>query len=118
MKATIFYVELTHAQHDELNAGGWGSQIGKAYLAARDGKIDFANFDLFVKAATMEASGPEAIWLAMQNRDKPWSMNPDITSYTRFSRSMDVGDIIVWEDGKRERCVSVGFETICAPREA
>jgi len=118
MKATIFYIELTYAQRDELNAGGWASQIGKAYLAARDGKIDFANFDLFVKAATMDAPSAENIWLGMQNGNKPWTMKSWITSFTRFSRSMDVGDIIVWEDGKRERCASMGFETICAPREA
>lgn len=115
MKATIFYVQITEAQRDELNAGGWGSQIGQAYLNARDGQIDFTNFDLFVKAATMDAPRAENIWIAMQNGHEPWTMHPEITSHTKFARSMDVGDIIVWENGTRERCASTGFDTICGP---
>jgi len=31
---------------------------------------------------------------------------------TDGERSMDVGDVIVWEDGRRERVASLGFETI------
>ncbi len=121
MKATIYYIELSHAQHDELNSDpkGWNSQIGHAYLNARDGKIDFMNFDLFVKAATMEAHRAENVWIAMQNGEQPWATaRPEITSHTRFTRSMDVGDIIIWEDGTRERCAAQGFETICGPRGA
>lgn len=113
MKATVYYIEMTKAQIDELNATGWGSRIGKAYLAAKDGKIDSTNFDLVVKAATFEfARNAEHIWLALQNNNEPWTTLDYITSHTTFPRSMDIGDIIVWEDGTRERCVRIGFDII------
>ncbi len=113
MKATVYYIELTETQRTELNAKGWDSPIGKAYLAARDGKIDSTNFDLFVKAATLEFSAnAEHVWVALQNFVEPWTTLDYITVHTTFPRSMDIGDIIVWEDGTRERCVSVGFEPI------
>ncbi len=113
MKATVYYIELTKVQIDELNATGWNSPIGKAYLAARDGRIDSTNFDLLTKAATFEfADSAEHIWISLQNREEPWTTFDFITSYTTFPRSMDVGDIIVWEDSTRERCASMGFEPI------
>lgn len=115
MKATVYYIELTRAQVDELNDQGWDSQIGKAYMNAKAGMIDATNFDLLVKAATVVcAPGAEAIWVAMQNGQESWTtLNPAyITCHTAFPRSMDVGDIIIWEDGTRERCASTGFETI------
>ena len=112
-KATIYYVDLTEPQRAELNAKGWNSLIGKAYLDARVGKIDSTNFDLLTKAATFEfADSAEAIWIALQNGAEPWTTLTYITCHTMFPRSMDVGDIIVWEDGKRERCAPVGFKPI------
>ncbi len=113
MKATVYYIELNKGQVDALNANGWGSDIGKAYLAAKDGRIDSTNFDLLVKAATMlEATSAEHVWLTLQNRDEPWRNSIHVTALIDFARSMDVGDIIVWEDGTRERCASVGFTPI------
>ena len=113
MKATVYYIEMTKAQIDELNASGWDSTIGKAYLAARDGKIDATNCDLLVKAATIEdVPNAEHIWVAMQNFAAPWSTLNYTPCHTAFDRSMDIGDIIVWEDGTRQRCVSIGFEPI------
>ena len=113
MKATVYFIEMTKAQIDELNALGWDSIIGKAYLAARDGKIDATNFDLLVKAASFkEAPNAEHVWVALQNFAAPWSTLKHITCHTAFDRSMDIGDIIVWEDGTRQRCVSIGFEPI------
>ncbi len=113
MKATVYYVDLTESQRDELNALGWDSRIGKAYLDARAGRIDSTNFDLLTKAATFEfAVKAENIWVALQNGAEPWTTLDYITAHTKFARSMDVGDIIIWEDGTRERCASVGFEPI------
>lgn len=114
MKATIYYVHLTEEQGDELNQSddGWSSPIGKRYLAAKDGRIDGTNFDLLVKAATMEAENAEEVWLALQNHDRPWHTWIGVACHTDFPRSMDVGDIIVWEDGKRSRCAGCGFEPV------
>jgi len=115
MKATVYYIELTEAQRNELNDKGWSSKIGQAYLTARDGTIDSTNFDLLVKAATLEFAGvpnAESVWVALQNQEEPWTTLNFITAHTTFPRSMDVGDIIVWEDGTRERCASCGFDKI------
>ncbi len=113
MKATVYYIELSKAQHDALNAAGWDSDIGRAYLAARDGKIDSTNFDLLVKAASFdEAPSAEHVWVALQNFAAPWTSLKFITAHTKFPRSMDVGDIIVWEDGTRQRCARFGFEPV------
>lgn len=113
MKATVYYIELDKEQVKALNAEGWGSTIGKAYLAAKDGRIDSTNFDLLAKAATFDdAPSAEHIWVSMQNREKPWMSLAFLTCHTPFPRSMDVGDIVVWEDGTRERCASTGFTPI------
>ncbi len=113
MKATVYFIELNKAQIDDLNAGGWGTTIGKAYLAAKDGKIDSTNFDLFIKAATFEAPpSAEHIWISLQNHEKPWMSLAFLTCHTPFPRSMDVGDLVVWEDGTRERCAAAGFTPI------
>jgi len=113
MKATVYYIELTEAQRGRLNHLGWDSTIGKAYLAARKGRIDATNFDLLVKAATMEfADSAEHVWTALQNREEEWTTLDFITCHTTFPRSMDIGDIIVWENGSRQRCATVGFDQV------
>lgn len=113
MKATVYYIELTEAQQDELNAQGWDSKIGKAYLNARTDKIDATNFDLLVKAATLDVEGAEIVWRRLQNLDDAgWAKKAYVRCHTEFPRSMDIGDIIVWEDGSRERCAPIGFEPI------
>ena len=113
MQATVYYIDLDKEQVKALNAEGWGSTIGKAYLAAKDGRIDSTNFDLLVKAATFEdAPNAEHVWVALQNFAAPWTSLKFITAHTKFPRSMDVGDIIVWEDGTRQRCARFGFEPV------
>ena len=114
MKATVYYIEMTEEQRHALNGDGrgWGSPLGQAYLNARDGKIDATNFDLMVKAATMEAENAESVWTTLQNHDRPWTEYIGVVRHTDFPRSMDVGDVIVWSDGTRERCAAMGFETI------
>lgn len=112
MKATVYYIELSDAQRDELNDLGWDSRIGKAYLAARAGRIDSTNFDLLKKAATLDADTDEQVWLALQNHETPWSANPAIEAHLTFTRSMDIGDLIIWDDGRRARVASVGFDEV------
>ena len=113
MKATVYFIELNADQTYELNDLGWDSNIGRAYLRAKAGKIDSTNFDLLVKAASFEDTpNAEHVWVALQNFAAPWTTLKFIAAHTKFTRSMDVGDIIVWEDGARQRCADVGFETI------
>lgn len=112
MQATIFYVDLTPAQRDELSAGDWSSPIGTAYLRAQDGKIDADNRHLLRVAARGDFSNAEQAFCMLQNLDEPWTANPNLTCYTDFPRSMSVGDLVAWEDGEIERCASIGFEPI------
>lgn len=112
MKATVYYVELSRSQVDVLNVGGWQSEIGRAYTAARAGKFDGSNRTLLRRAATLEAENAEHVWTRLQNVADSWRGDPTIECHTEFSRSMDVGDIIVWSDGRMERCASSGFEPV------
>lgn len=116
--ATAYYIQLTKAQHDDLNShpDGWASPIGVAYLRAKDGKIDSTNFDLLEKAATVEfpeEGSNEDVWMILQNRTEGgWRGARGVKCFTAFPRSMDVGDVIVWDNGKRERVASCGFTEI------
>lgn len=114
MKATIYYIFLTDAQRDVLNGpdGGWGCKIGKAYQDARAGNLHSDAREHFEKAATGKWEGSEHVWTSMQNMGPMWSNDARIECHTTFPRSMDVGDIIVWEDGRTERCDTMGFETL------
>ena len=114
MQATVFYIELTEAQRDELNShpDGWNSRIGRQYLSAKAGKLNAGNASLLRKVATIEASNAESVWLKLQNGYDGWVTRPDIECHTSFPRSMDVGDQIVWENGKVERCAPTGFDTL------
>lgn len=123
MRATVYYVMLTMRQVNELNSDpkGWGGKVGKAYMDARAGKIGPMNFDMVVKAVEFEyAKDAEEIWMALQNgvRHQSWWHSEALMEIgakhcdRNCRRSMDVGDIIVWEDGRRERCASCGFEGV------
>jgi hypothetical protein len=112
MKATVYYVRLTDAQRDDINANGWNCPVGMAYHRAKAGVVGLDNFDLFELAATMEAKDAEEVWLQTQNGVEPWFRKNGIVRHATFPRSMDVGDIIVWEDGSRERCAPVGFKKV------
>ena len=115
MKATIYYIELDETERRILNATGWGSEIGQAYLKAReDGKIDESNVHLFRKAATGDFKDAEDVWFQLQNVETPWTEKRNVTCHTDFPRSMDVGDVIDWHQVEggvscMVRCASVGF---------
>lgn len=54
----------------------------------------------------------EQAWVAMQNVYRSWSERGVVRCLTAFPRSMDVGDVVKWADGRMERCASCGFEPI------
>lgn len=72
MKATVYYVTLTSAQMNRLNERGWSSEIGVAYLEAKDGIIDASNRHLVQPAAEIEADSAEQVWIALQNAHQSW----------------------------------------------
>lgn len=115
MKATVYYVDLTEEQRNIINDpefGGWGCATGRAYMAAKDGIFNDETRSFFVKAATIYAGNNEEIWMRLQNMDAPWTDDAEIEKHTAFPRSMDVGDLIVWEAGGVERCDRCGFQTV------
>jgi hypothetical protein len=115
MKAKVYFVELTKEQRETLQLGGWSSETGRAYLAAKDGKFETDTARGLMKLATeVEADDAEDIWKALQNLDRPWSEALPVPVLTTFPRSMDVGDIVLWADGRAERVASIGFEPVDA----
>jgi hypothetical protein len=110
MKAIVKYRRFNKEQIEILNAEGWSSQVGAAYLAAGEGDIKEAiELGLYEVAAELDAEAAEEIFSLMQNLDKSWTDNPRIKCLTDFPRSMSVGDIIEWGGGVREYCVDTGW---------
>ena len=110
MKATVHFVELSEEQRQEINDNGWGCEIGMAYMDIRfKGIVNETNRHLFKKAAVMNSNSSETVWRSLQNLEMGWDAKREIECFTTFPRSMDVGDVIVWEDGSAEMCCSVGF---------
>lgn len=119
MKAFVYYITLTEEHRKQLNGSGWSSDIGRQYLSAKDGVIDDSNIHLFEHAATVEADNAEQIWVMLQNGVlhpswKDAKAEGILRCYTDFPRSMDVGDIVVWENGLQERVASIGVQAIPA----
>lgn len=120
--AKVYYLKLTDEQRTEINdGGGWASPVGRAYQApkfAKEGEEAKAvkqacAFGLYEAAAEIDGDDPEAVWMALQNLHDPWTAT--IKPLTDFPRSMDVGDLIVWDDGRIEMVASVGFRPVEFP---
>lgn len=123
---TVIYLEMTDAQIAEVNAKGWdGSEIGKLYMAASFKYEDIANIKaaqaarLYKPIVSVEAENAEQVWVALQSLDSHWSetigaspVRPLINHFHGKARSMNVGDIIVWQDGEAEVVASAGFQKI------
>lgn len=126
MRANVYFIDLTDEMVAAINApgpnetSGWASPEGKAYMSAKAGKIDDTNKHLFKHTAVVEYDdgqaneGNEAIWMMLQNHDTPWDANENydqlVQVVSKNNRSMDVGDVIVWEDGRAEMVDSLGFK--------
>lgn len=117
--SVIFYRRLTKTQCDELNSLGWGSDIGLAYMNAQpvgdrlptyEGAIAF---DLFEVACETTETDNEYIFEVMNSFNGPWYMSEGFKSFTKFPRSMCVGDI-VFNVGTNEwfYVASFGFEPV------
>lgn len=124
MKAEIHYVTMTDTDRDAINADGWDCEIGQRYHDAQEGVIGLERSDAFHVAAVVdvdrlvgeerEVGHPvESIWVMMQNLDESWTVAQAVDEVkTDFARSMSVGDIIRFDDGKTFRCASAGFEAV------
>lgn len=113
--AVVYYIDLTEEQRAIINGpdGDWSCPTGRGYLAAKDGLIDDHNAHFIRKAATVHrVTSAEDVWLRLQNTSRAWDdADPTmLVCHTDFPRSMDIGDLILWQDGQLERCDRVGFE--------
>lgn len=119
----VWYLNLSNEQIDEINSVGWSSEIGGIYLKAQHGKGEAIKAakakGLYVKVALVQAEDAEDVWTGLQNIDYSWHSLVGSGRSVAMKlcakapgRSMDVGDIIVWEDGKVEVVASIGFEEV------
>jgi hypothetical protein len=116
----VFFRSMTEAQRDELNAGGWSSTIGGAYLDCEPNREDVVpsyagaiEFDLFEKAASVrDCEDKNAVYSLMQNHGANWSCEPTVRAYTDFPRSMSKGDVIYEPESGEWSYVSSGFSKL------
>lgn len=114
MKAEVFYVQPTDAHIATINAEGWSCPVGLAYLEGQRGNYALAKeHGMLVCAAEIIAENAEQIWIALQN-GIPARSPATIVRQMAKRRSMSVGDLIVWADGRAETCASIGFERVPA----
>jgi len=116
MQATIFYLNLSDEDTDVINGpeGGWGCPIGKSYMSAKmDGVVDARAGQMYGRAAVVNVKNAETAWMALQNVTDSWADRLDderILVRLDERRSMDVGDVVSWDDGRCERVCVMGFE--------
>lgn len=116
MRAEVFYVQPTDDHIATINAEGWSCPVGLAYLEGQRGNYALAKeHGMLVSAADVIAENAEEIWVALQNGIPRQSTATIVRSMPK-RRSMSVGDLIVWADGRAETCASIGFEPV--PPEA
>lgn len=117
-KVQVFYVHLTDEQIAELNREGWDSEIGKRYSAAKF-KDGYNDPEMYRHAATVELkvdtprdAAAEAVWVSLQNTHYSWTDHKECTAHIDFTRSCDLGDLIVFDDGTVLQVQSVGFREV------
>lgn len=117
MKASVYYVDVP----ENLFLSSWDTPVGKAYLDAKRFKYqDAAVLGLVNKIATVEVAddktgdwAAEDVWMFFQNGVKLKTTTRVLSlNRTVKRRSMDVGDLIVWENGVVQAVDSVGFRVV------
>lgn len=114
MQAKVYFVKMTDEMYNEINREGWSCEAGRRYHAAKDPEFakEFGvtvTLDDYEFVGQVEAEEAEEIWMKLQNCT-PWTNHEP---HEFDNRSMDVGDLIVWQDDLRvDRVASCGFETV------
>lgn len=112
MSKSVYQVVLNKTHREELNAGGWGSEIGMAYLnvtspmseSITQEAIDTAiEKGIFVKSAVIEQD------LDLDQIFHVGNVNPRVHG---FVKSMSVGDVVVEENGVAHIVLPCGFDKI------
>jgi len=113
MKATVYYIDnMSDEFYKTVNEYGWDCDLGRKYHAAQKGEVSYED-PIYVKAAETSAyNGAEDIWSALQNVGLPWNERQEVKPFLTRPRSMDIGDIIVWANGRKEIVDYVGFKEI------
>lgn len=113
MKASVYYVNLNDNHRLALNSGGWNGPEGQAYLNARDGDYqDAQRLGMLDEVAVVQANDAEDIWVALQNGVNHKAGLVTFETRKERIRSMDLGDLVFWEDGRVERVAGSGFKPV------
>lgn len=68
------------------------------------------NFMTYRPAANVVTDCDESVWTLLQNGASPWSGTKFVECLTDSPRSMRIGDVIVWEDGRQMVFGEFGFK--------
>lgn len=120
MLALVKFITLTDEQSAEINANGWSCPVGIAYLEATQkvNPVLALAMGLYTDAARI-AGDENFIFRALQNVDTNWrDLNPNsIICLTNRPRSMMVGDLIVFDDGRCLICARYGWTNLTKFKE-
>jgi hypothetical protein len=129
-EATVYYTVISEPRRQALNGpeGDWSkwgwsrafaelTTVGSRSIEEEARLVEDAiALDLYEPAARMKARGAEGVFCELQNLTHGgWAAKRWITPLTSFTRSMSVGDVIVWDDGQAELCRRVGFADLGRP---
>lgn len=117
----VFFRRLSDEQREKVNASGWSSNLGSAYLDSEgnrhqapcyEGAIEFDLFE--VAAVVRDADDIELLWSRMQNRGPSWSCEPTVKALTDFPRSMSAGDVVYSVEQAKWHYAAIpfGFKTV------
>ena len=115
--AFVWMLELSDEQRAVVNAKGWGGSIvGKLYMGASSndpkGIKEAFIAGLYKKKAVVTADNANEVWQLANSFEKSWLENSKVMPLVDKARSMMVGDLIIWDNGKIESVASFGFETL------
>lgn len=135
MKAKLYYLTLSDEQIAKVNSEGWGAIEG-CYLQASMGYDAQKQVEAVVAAnaaglyqfiGTVKTDTAEQVFKFTQNLSEIGWVEEGLgsgfllgtegeglekTGTCYAARSMMVGDVIVWENGKVEVCASCGFNNV------
>jgi len=109
MRATVFFITLDDFQSAEVNAKGWGGSVaGRAYMEAtcKANPVPALAWGMYQPAASGDFESADDAFRMLQNLETSWRWRWEhlIHCHTNRPRSMMVGDLVRWDDGRIEVC--------------
>lgn len=102
MKADIWFICLTQKQREELKDKN--HPTSKLYHSARGGIVNSDTIKLYQKVSELSADDYVDVWVKLQSFRTTWDKQPNVKCFTSYPRSIEWGDVIVWENHHVEQC--------------